>query len=395
MIHHNPSSIASRILRPTVRRLVLSILLLLTAHCALLTALGQSTSATLSGTVEDESGAVIPGVTVTAVNKGTQLARDAVTNDQGYFRIPLLPPGAYTLKAHAQGFAPVEFPNVVLNVGDQKALQIQLKAGDINATVQVVNEAPLINESPAVGTVVDRQFIANLPLNGRSFQSLIALAPGVVITKANPSNAGQYSVNGQQANANYFTVDGVSANIGMSPSIQIGQAEGGSLPGVSASGGTNNLVSIDALQEFRVQTSTYAPEFGREPGGQVQVATRSGTNQFHGAAFDYLRNDVLDASNWFTNANRLNKPPLRQNDFGGTFSGPILLPRLGEGGRHPWYSGRNLTFFFFSYEGLRLRLPLSVTTTVPSLALRRSAAPPIQPLLNAFPLPNGPDLIGA
>src|SRR6266852_3947134 len=197
MIHHNPSSIASRILRPTVRRLVLSILLLLTAHCALLTALGQSTSATLSGTVEDERGAVIPGVTVTAVNKGTQLSRDAMTNDQGYFTIPLLPPGAYTLKAHAQGFAPVEFPNIVLNVGDQKALQIQLKAGDVSATVQVVNEAPLINESPAVGTVVDRQLVENIPLNGRSFQTLITLTPGVVATSASAAVLGQFSVNGQ------------------------------------------------------------------------------------------------------------------------------------------------------------------------------------------------------
>src|SRR6266404_5340092 len=155
---------------------------LLTAFCLLPSAFGQSTSATLSGTVEDERGAVIPGVSVTAVNKGTQLSRDAATNDQGYFTIPLLPPGAYTLKAHAQGFAPVEFPNLVLNVGDQKALQIQLKAGDINATVQVINEAPLINESPSVGTVVDRQFVENIPLNGRSFQSLITLTPGIVLT---------------------------------------------------------------------------------------------------------------------------------------------------------------------------------------------------------------------
>src|SRR5713226_3926602 len=212
MIHHNPSSIASRVLLPNVRWLVLSVVLLLTAQCALLTALGQSASATLSGTVEDERGALIPGVTVTAVNRGTQLFRDAVTNDQGYFRIPLLPPGGYTLKAHAQGFAPVEFPNVVLNVGDQKALQIQLKAGDINATVQVINEAPLINESPAVGTVVDRQFVENVPLNGRSFQTLIQLTPGTVFTKANGAEQGQFSVNGQRADANYFLVDGVSAN---------------------------------------------------------------------------------------------------------------------------------------------------------------------------------------
>src|SRR5216684_5573244 len=222
MIHHNPSSIASRVLLPNVRWLVLSVVLMLTAHCSLLNAFGQSASATLSGTVEDERGAVIPGVSVTAVNKGTQLSRDAVTNDQGYFTIPLLPPGAYTLKAHAQGFAPVDFPNVVLNVGDQKALQIQLKAGDINATVQIVNDAQLINESPAVGTVIDRQFVQNLPLNGRSFNTLLQLTPGVVIAPSSTTSPGQFSMSGQRTSANDFTVDGVSANFGVASTAVLG-----------------------------------------------------------------------------------------------------------------------------------------------------------------------------
>jgi hypothetical protein len=359
------------------RSLPLAVLTLLFAFCLLPAALGQSTSATLSGTVEDERGAVIPSVTVTAVNKGTQLSRDAVTNDQGYFTIPLLPPGTYTLKAHAQGFAPVEFPNVVLNVGDQKALQIQLKAGDINATVQVINEAPLIDESPAVGTTVDRQFVANLPLNGRSFQSLIALTPGVVLTKSNFSEQGQFSVNGQRANANYFSVDGVSANIAVSPANTVGQGGAGSLPGLSVTGGTNNLVSIDALQEFKIQTSTYAPEFGRTPGAQVSIVTSSGTNRFSGTLFEYFRNDALDANDWFANSRRLPKPALRQNDFGGVLGGPII---------------KNQTFFFFSFEGLRLRLPQTRILPVPSVVARQSAPAQIKPLLNAFPVPNGRDL---
>jgi len=378
-------------LLPNVRWLVLSVVLLLTAQCALLTALGQSASATLSGTVEDERGAVIPGVSVTAVNKGTQLSRDAVTNDQGYFTIPLLPPGAYTLKAHAQGFAPVEFPNVVLNVGDQKSLQIQLKAGDVNATVQVVNEAPLIDESPAVGTVVDRQFAENLPMNGRSFQTLIQMTPGVVVTPVSAFDGGQFSVNGQRASSNYWMVDGVGANIGVSATSFPGNGSAGALGSFSVLGGTNSLVSVDALQEFRIQTSSYAPEFGRTPGAQISIVTRPGTNQFHGTLFDYLRNDVFDANNWFANSVRLPRAKERQNDFGGTFSGPVLLPRFGEGGKQPGYNGRNRTFFFFSYEGLRLRLPQTTLTTVPDLSARQGAVPALQPFLNVYPLPNGTD----
>src|SRR6266536_3669189 len=176
--------------------LLCAFVLLLTAHCSLLTVRAQSATATLSGTVEDQNGAVVPGANVIVLNSGTRLQREATTNDQGYFTIPLLPHNTYTVTVRRDGFAPVQVPNVVLNVGDQKALQIQLKAGDVNATVQVTNEAPIINESPAVGTVVDRQFVENLPLNGRSFQSLIALTPGVVLTKTSFGEQGQFSVNG-------------------------------------------------------------------------------------------------------------------------------------------------------------------------------------------------------
>ena len=148
----------------------------------------------------------------------------------------------------------------------------------------------------------------------------------------------------------------------------------------SALGGTNSLVSVDALQEFRIQTSTFAPEFGRTPGAQISILTRSGTNQFHGTVFDYFRNEALDASNWFNGYT--NNPPLakaeeRQNDFGGTFSGRIV---------------KDKTFFFFSYEGLRLKLPQTSLTSVPDLQARQSAVPAMQPYLNAYPLPNGPEV---
>jgi hypothetical protein len=366
---------------------------LLTAFCLLLTAVAahaQSATATLSGTIADTNGASIPGVQVTIENTGTTLKRQTSTNDEGSFTLPLLPPGKYVVTARRNGFAPVQINDVVLNVGDQKTLRIELKAGDVKAEVQVVNEAPLINESPAVGTVVDRQFVENLPLNGRSFQSLISLTPGVVITPT--TNGGQFSVNGQRASANAFMVDGVSANFGAVPNALPSAHTSGNLPGLTTSGTTQSLVSVDALEQFGVQTSTYSAAYGRQPGGQISIVTRSGTNDFHGSVFDYVRNDAFDANDWFANRAGQPKPPERQHDFGGTLGGPIQLPRFGEGGRQPGYNGRNRTFFFFSYEGLRLRLPRFALTNVPTLALRQTAPAGLRPILNAFSLPNGRDL---
>jgi hypothetical protein len=326
------------------------------------------------------------------LNAATSLERQGTTNEQGYFTISLLQPGNYIVTTRRDGFAAVQFKNIVLNVGDQKALKIVLKAGDVSAMVQVTSEAPLINESPAVATIVDRQFVENIPLNGRSFQSLITLTPGVVTVPAAGLNGGQFSVNGSRASSNSFMVDGVSANVGAAPgSNASGQPAAGNLPGLTAFGTTQSLVSVDAMQEFQIQTSTYGAEFGRQPGGQISISTRSGTNEFHGSAFDYLRNEIFDANDWFANRTRQAKPPMRQNDFGATLGGPVLLPRFGEGGPRVW-SGRNRTFFFFSYEGLRLRLPKFALTRVPTLALRQQAPAVMQQILNSFPLPNGRDL---
>jgi len=239
----------------------------------------------------------------------------------------------------------------------------------------------LVNtQDAAVSTVVDRNFAENLPLNGRSFQSLIELTPGVVLTSSNASDSGQFSINGQRAASNYWMVDGVSANIGIGVNAAglPGNGLGGTLGSFSAQGGTNSLVSVDAMQEFRIQTSSYAPEFGRTPGGQISIVTRSGTNQFHGTAFDYLRNSVLDASDWFADQQGLPKPEERQNDFGGVLGGPIIKDR---------------TFFFFSYEGQRLRLPQIALTDVPDINARQTAMAALQPFLDAYPLPspNTPD----
>jgi len=182
-------------------------------------------------------------------------------------------------------------------------------------------------------------------------------------------------VNGQHADANYFTVDGVSANFGVTGYGPMVQTASGALPALSASGGTNSLVSVDAMQEFRIQTSSFAPEFGRTPGAQISIATRSGTNDFHGTLFEYFRNDKLDAKDWFTNFNGLVKPAERLSDFGGVLGGPVR---------------KNRTFFFFSYEGQRLRQPSTQQTVVPDSASRQQAPAAMRPYLNAFPVANGP-----
>jgi hypothetical protein len=355
----------------------------------------QGASATLSGVVIDENGAVISGANIAVISIAQGFQRTADTNEEGSFVVSLLPPGNYTVKAEHEGFTPAEVRDVVLNVNDQRTIKITLKVGKLaSQTVDVLDSPALIDESSAVGTTVDRQFVSNMPLNGRSVQPLINLSPGVVLTKASSTEGGQFSVNGQRANANYFTVDGVSANIGVSIGGTPFQASTGSLPGLAVSGGTNNLVSIDALEEFKIQTSSYAAEFGRTPGAQVQLITRAGTNKFHGSAYEYFRNEAFDANDWFNNARKLAKPATRQSDFGFVVGGPVLLPRFGEGGRQPWFNGKNSTFFFLSYEGLRLRLPQSRSVDVPSLQARAAAPTGIRPLLNGYPLPNGPNRIG-
>ena len=331
----------------------------------------QSPNGTVSGIVLDPSGGLIVGADVLIINNATGVQYPGKANSEGYYVVPNIPPGTYRIQVSNSGFKTIIKPDIVVHVEDALAINFTLPIGAASEIVTVEGGAPLINtENAAVSTVVDRQFAENLPLNGRSFQSLIYLTPGVVVVPSNSSDGGQFTVNGQRAASNYWMVDGVSGNIGTSVGSFPGNGFGGALGSFSVQGGTNSLVSVDALQEFRIQTSTYAPEFGRTPGGQISIVTRSGTNQFHGTVFDYVRNDVLDANNWFADYDHLPKPLEQQNDFGGTFGGPIV---------------RDKTFFFFSYEGLRLQLPQVAETTVPDLNSRQSAVPAMQPFLNAYP----------
>jgi len=358
-----------------------AVLILILAFPCFRMCLAQSPTGTISGIVVDASEGSIPNADVVLVNDATGIQYAAKTNAEGIYVVTNLPPGPYRIQVSKVGFKTLIKPDITLAVQDAVAINFTLPIGAISEVVTIEAGAPLVNtESAAVSTVVDRQFVENMPLNGRSFQTLIALTPGVVLTHATSAEQGQFSVNGQRADANYFMVDGVSANFGISAGSGLTQTAGGALPGFSALGSTNTLVSVDALQEFRIQTSSFAPEFGGTPGGQVSLVTRSGGSQFHGSLFDYFRNDVLDANDWFADRAGLPKAPERQNDFGGTFSGPIV---------------KNKSFFFFSYEGLRLRQPLTQETLVPDNAARQSAPAGIQPILKAFPIQNGAEVGGS
>jgi hypothetical protein len=348
----------------------------------------QSVSATLSGTVQDQTKAVIPGARVTIVNMDTSFRRDQVTNEKGYFSLSNLSPGRYAIVAQRTGFGTTEERDIMLSANSVQSLILTLAVAKVQESVTVVDRPALVNLSPAVSNTIDHQLIAALPIDGRSIQSLITLTPGIQLAPIYGSggNPGQFSVNGMRSDANYFTIDGVSANFGASAYGGYGglnDASAGSTAATDTTGSFGNLVSIDDLQEIQIQTSTYAPEFGRSPGAQISMVTRSGTNKFHGALYEYFRNDALDATDWFANYLGTGKTALRYNDFGGVFGGPVDLPKYDGRKRH--------TFFFFSYEANRFVLPQpAVSSIVPSMDARQNAPTTVsQEILNAFPKPNG------
>ncbi len=347
--------------------------------------------AALTGRVTDSQGLVVPGVKVQAINVDTNVSYSGETNGDGLFRISGIPSGSYRVIVQKPGFVQIVKPGVELHVQDDVTLNFTVRLGSVSETVTVEEGASMINTTnAAVSTVVDQTYVKNMPLNGRSFQDLILLTPGTVTQTPQAAFgisslgfSGEFSVNGQRLESNYYTVDGVSANVG-SPSsgFSIGGAgASGSVAAATALGTTQALVSVDDLREFRVQSSTYSAEYGRNPGGQFAYETKSGTNQWHGTAYDYLRNDLFDANNWFNDYFNVKGAALRQNDFGGTLGGPVTIPSL--------YKGNDKTFFFASYEGLRLTAPQPAAAIfVPDATLRANAPAPLNQVLNAFPLPS-------
>ncbi|HEY8413887.1 MAG TPA: VIT domain-containing protein, partial [Pyrinomonadaceae bacterium] len=238
----------------------------------------------------------------------------------------------------------------------------------------VVSETALQTSVQYAGTVTTKS-VQELPLQGRSFQRLLSLVPGTVVTNVNTIDGVNVSVNGQTPTSNLFSVDGVSANFGIAPGGQGPGASGaGTTPALTASGGTNAITPLAGVNEVTITTVPGEPQYGRSPGAQVNIVTKAGTNEFHGSVFHFFGNDVFDANDWFANSRNLAQPPRRLNNFGGTLGGPVV---------------KDKTFFFASYEGLRLRQPVTTITDVPSLNARQSAPDSVRGFLNAFPLPNG------
>jgi hypothetical protein len=361
-----------------VRRLLLGILWM--SLCVSPVMFAQSEDGSITGQVNDSQGAAVVGAEVRATNMATGVASVVMTNSSGVFYFPTLHPSRYKIAVKAAGFKETLL-DVEVHVQDRLSESITLAVGSASEVVNVNATAGTVDTSTAVGTEVERAFVENMPLNGRSFQSLIDLTPGNVTAKAYYSGIGQFSINGQRTDTNYFWIDGVSANVGITQgsNVYLGAAGAGAAQATSNNGGYNNMVSVDALQEYKIQTSTFEPEYGRTPGAQLSIATRSGTNQWHGVLFEYLRNEVFDSRDYFARANDLPKPAEKQNDFGGTLGGPLLHNKL---------------FFFFSYEGSRLRVPFTRTELVPSTWLRANAIAAVQPLFNAYPVPTSGDQVG-
>ncbi len=358
-----------------------TVLSIATCHLALITVLtplatAQSSDATITGIVTDPSKAVIRAAKVDLINANTGVHYSAITNGSGIYTVSGQV-GNYRIEVEHVGFKTVIAPGIVLHTQDVLEINFEMAVGSTSESVTV--NATASNDNPAISLTVTREFIENMPLNGRSFQDLIQLAPGTV-----SNGSGYYSINGQRTDANNYTVDGVSANLGGYNNTSVTSSQGSGLSGSSPSqtvlGTTQSLASIDSLQEFTIQTSGYAAEYGRTPGGQVQFTTRSGGNDIHGSIFEYIRNTAFDANSYENNYFSHPRTAEHQNDFGGTLGGPLIVPKL--------YKGTDKTFYFLSYEGLRLLLPAFESEYVPTATFRQWASPYVQPYLNSKPLPS-------
>ena len=319
-------------------------------------AAAQVSSAEITGTVTDASGAAVGGAKVTATNAETGVARQTTSDSTGGYLLTTLPPGRYNLAVEASGFRKVVQNDVALEVNQHAKLDFALQVGQLNETVEVTAAAPLLeSQSSSLGTVVESRFVNEMPLNGRNFVQLATLTPGVsgvgtnttgtIMSGSRPDDrrpGSEIFSNGNREGANNFLYDGIDNNERLTISIVLRPA-------------------VEAVREFKVQTNLFSADQGRNSGAQVDVVTKSGTNEFHGSAFEFLRNSGMDARDFF-NPHGTPFPPFRFNQFGGSVGGPVLLPK---------YNGKNRTFFFVDYEGYR-RSQLSTTTrTIPTPAMRQ------------------------
>ena len=315
---------------------------------------GQAFTGSISGIVSDPAGAVVPGarVTVTDIDKNTSLS--TVTNDTGFYRVGELQPGRYRITAEAAGFRTAVVEGFPVATQQRASVDFSLQVGQVLEQVKVTAEAQMIDtNTSALGGVVDNKRIVDLPLNGRNIYSLTSLVPGVFQTRQlsgveDTFTANRFIVNGGQESTSDILLDGVSATVAHNiPTV----------PAVSA------IPSVDAIQEFRIQTNAYSAEYGRSGGGLVTLVTKSGTNDYHGSVFEFLRNSAMDANNFFANSSNTPLASFKRNQFGGSLGGPVHLPGI--------YRGTDRTFFFVNYEGMRRRAANFAQHTVPT-ALQRA-----------------------
>ena len=303
----------------------------------------QTITATLQGLVTDATDAVVPGALVTVTNTATNAEFATETGVAGRFVAPSLQPGPYRVAVEAEGFKRVERTGLILEVEQSAQIQIVLEVGAVTEIVEVSAEAPLLDSTTSsMGQVIDNQKIIDLPLNSRNPYRLALLVPGVSGRISDVFNGGRILVNGGRPGTNEILVDGVPSSPPLVNPIQ----------------GFTVLPSVDSVQEFKVQTNNYSAEFGRSGGSVINMVYKSGTNQVHGSAFEFLRNSALDSNDFFANRNGVPLGSFKRNQFGATVGGPISIPKL--------YNGRDRSFFFFGYEGLRERRAATQVATVPT-----------------------------
>ncbi len=331
--------------RTNVKRAVLGLIIAASLLPGSLAA--QAVTGTIIGVITDSTGAVMPGASVTLTNTGTGLTRIVITDSNGEYTAPSLPTGKYTVKAELSGFKTVTTPDVALGVDQKFRVNMRLEIGAVEESITVTGASPLVQTSSSeLGTTVNEEQIQTLPLNGRNFVNLTRTVPGVVrgIPGANIDGAGSlawrasasFSANGQRPRDNNYMLDGVDNNETWLQTVVL-------------------FPSVDALDEFKLQTSTYSAEFGRSLGGVVNLQIKSGTNLMHGSGFEFLRNDRFDANNFFNNRAGREKPPFSQHQFGGTLGGPLV---------------KDKTFYFFDYQGYRVNQGATYLSTVPSAKMR-------------------------
>ncbi len=360
----------------------LTTLLLLIVFTALLLSAQGSPTGTITGVTRDDAGASVPGSRVIATNTGTNTAFEAVADENGSYTIRSLPVGNYVVSVEAAGFKKTTLTEIVVRVNEEIRVDANLSVGALSEEVTVTAETSLVNTtSSTLKTVIDERRINELPLNGRDPNALVQLVAGVQPdTRTSLTSGTTYpgavsvSSNGGRGNTTNYVLDGGSNND-------------------SYSNQSNPTPNPDALQEFSVQTNNFSAEYGRNLGAVVNAVTKSGTNDFHGSLFEYVRNEAFNATNFFapiSNGEKL-RDGLKRNQFGGTVGGPLPLPNFGEGG--PFFkSGRDRTFFFFSYQGTRtVQRPSDTTAIVPSATQRAAVTNPVAArLLQYIPLPNEP-----